>query len=462
MAKRGRKPQGPYITMWKEVVEGVRRHVKKPDSSGTPAVWELYPTGKTKPYFGRVHKGDLLSERRALAKFLRWKAEQDGTPWEGHLGDDAFADAAWLGMLHSPSHDLTDRRVERLAVAYASKYRDFIRDLIRNDPRKAAAELEIEELAWLDRLGPPSTSMSLTDIGELYFSQPDLSDHWKRKMERMWKEFVRFVDVATVRDVTREQIVGYRSEVRKAYEKDKSPTYVVHRFGCIKAFLRHAVSEADEDKDLKYVLKLCVKLLKPPRKRGVDPEPISRKHFRKLLEAVESEPKWKALLLLSLNAALYPSEVAAVKKVHLDLDKRTLNMHRSKTGLPRLAVLWPRTVEAIREYQAAAPHDSEYVFVSQTGAPYTDNHISRNFCRRRDAIGLPKRVKFAHIRDGSYTAAVEADGVEVKHARVLAGHRSGMDDHYVKRVPRLVTAACEAVEQYYFGDPSTSSSGDSG
>ncbi len=450
MAKRGRKPQRAYVTMWKEVVEGVRQVVIERDGKGHPTVWRLFPTGLGKPYFGTVRTGDLVSERKTIGKFLRWKAEQDGTPWEQHVGEEATVDAIWHGMLHTPNQSVADRRVERLVLAYAAKYRDFIRTLILTDPRKAAAELDIEQLAWLTQVQPPEASMPLTEVGSLYFHRRrGLSDHWNRKMQRLWDEFVRCVGVKTVREVMPADIEKYHDQGFDAFNSGKSPTYVAHRFGCVKTILSHALTRGRDQAQLQRVLTLC-KMLVPPSKRAADPTPMSPKHFRALLNAVEREPKWKAIFLLALNAALYPSEVAAAKKADVDLAAGTLVMDRGKTGVPRVAVLWARTVEAIREYGTDKPHHSAYVFVSQIGDRYNANHISRNFSRRRDAIGLPSSVQFADLRDGAFTAAFNADGVEEKHAKVLAGHKTGMADYYVKRNPRMVAAASEAIERYYF------------
>ena len=65
--------------------------------------------------------------------------------------------------------------------------------------------------------------------------------------------------------------------------------------------------------------------------------------------------------------------------------------------------------------------------------------------------GVSDAVKFNHIRDGSYTTACSTRGVEFPTVQVLAGHRQGMSDHYVKRNPFMVEHACQAVEQAYFG-----------
>ncbi|MCK4624766.1 MAG: tyrosine-type recombinase/integrase [Phycisphaerae bacterium] len=451
MAKRGRKPQEPYVTMWKEVVEGVRQVVKERNARGKPTVWHLYPTGLPKPYCGTVRADDVASERKAVGKFLRWKAEQEGTDWEKHVGDDAMVDSVWTGMLFAKDERVRDRRVEKLINLYVARYRNFIHDLILTDCRKAAVELEIDELAWFDQLKPPEPSLTLREVGDLYFNRhKSLSHEWKRKVKRMWKEFLRSVDAKTVRNITADHISHYHDKVYDVFNKGKSPTWAAQRFGAVKTIFSHALTRGKDQEQLQRVLTLC-KMLVPPAKNGVDPQPFTPEHFKKLLAAVESEPMWKAIFLLSLNAALYPSEVAVVRKKELDLDGGTLVMDRGKTGIPRVAVLWPRTVEAIRRYQSERSHHCEYVFVSRTGSPYDANHIGRNFRRRREIAGLPESVEFAHIRDGAFTAAYNGKGVEEKHAKVLAGHRSGMTDHYVKRNPQTVAAACRAIEEVYFG-----------
>ena len=185
-----------------------------------------------------------------------------------------------------------------------------------------------------------------------------------------------------------------------------------------------------------------------PKANGNDPQPISVKAFAKLLDA--SDEKFKAIYLLSLNAALYPSEVAAVEKSHVNLSKRTLVMDRGKSGRPRIAVLWNETVKAIRAYQKSQPHGSEFLFVNDAGGPFSGAIIGNNHRKIRKQAKAP-RVRFDQIRDGAETASV-LGGADVAHAKLLAGHAiSGMTDKYVKRNPKMVADACEAIRAHYFG-----------
>lgn len=64
--------------------------------------------------------------------------------------------------------------------------------------------------------------------------------------------------------------------------------------------------------------------------------------------------------------------------------------------------------------------------------------------------GLPS-LEFNQIRDGAYTAAIEG-GAEPMHAQILAGHRTGIKDSYVKRNPKMVADACASIEKHYFPD----------
>lgn len=270
------------------------------------------------PYFGAVRKGDLASERKAVGRYLRWKAEQEGTPWEKHEGNTPYGDAVMVGMTYigerdrgkkhgqttseSAIQEIVDRRVARLSSKYAEKYREFIRDLILTDPRRAAVELEIDQLAWLNDLKPPPPTLLLSDVTKCHFeSGDDLSEDWLDKMRRFWDKFVHIVGVEAVHELDREKIHRYRIAVSERAAKGKSPTYKAHRFGCVKTILRHAKEEL-EHPELAKVLRLCCKVLKKPKKHGVNPKPIPVEAFRRLLEAVDDDPKWNAMFLLALNA----------------------------------------------------------------------------------------------------------------------------------------------------------------
>ncbi len=410
---------------------------------------------RPKKYFG----ADL---DRAIAAFRAWEAQRKGKPLvniavpvpdpqarvrieeppEPELPDPArLSDPAYIGEWLRPR-------------AYAAMNEDALfewaRTAIFEDRVRFAERVGIPQIAWIDEIEPPEPSLTLQEVGKLYFGRKrQLSDHWRRKQKTYWEEFVKLVGNKTLREIDGQDVDRYHDRVWAEHEKhQRSSTYLSHRFQAVRTILRHALNQGRDQAQTRCVLDLC-RRFEHARKTGANPQPISREDFHRLLEV--STPKWKAVLLLALNCGFYPSEVAAVEKPHIDLSARMLVMDRHKTGIPRIAVLWDRTVEAIIEYQQIEPHESDSLFVSATGLPYNANHIGRNFRRRRVDAKLADSVTFESIRDGAYTAAVDG-GASVDQAKMLAGHRvTGVSDFYLKRNPRMVAEACAAIERAYFG-----------
>lgn len=91
----------------------------------------------------------------------------------------------------------------------------------------------------------------------------------------------------------------------------------------MKAVLNFATVEGEYDVEDALAAYTALRL---PTKESVALTPIGCKDYHAMLEKAD-EPM-RAMLLLVLNAAMYPSEVGAVKWEHLDLDKGVLVTER--------------------------------------------------------------------------------------------------------------------------------------
>lgn len=412
-----------------------------------------YYASHTRPrrYFG--HDFDA-----AVLKFRQWDAQQNGRTLIPVVVPTPKGEKIQLPELPEPelpAHPIPDAeigttKIQTYQMMDEQALFDWARIQLLTNPRKFAQRTGIEAIGWINDLKPPPKSALLTEVGYLYFSKKrKITAHWDRKQRNFWDEFCRIVRAKTVREITAEDIDRYHDHVwKEATETARSPTFISHRLSAIRTIMRHALRKGRDTKQVRRVIDLCERF-EFPKKNGTDPKLIAREDLHRLLDVCSA--KWQAAILLSLNAALYPSELAGVRKSDLDLDKATLIMRRRKTNIVRVASLWQRTVEAIREYQAIKPHDSEFLFVSQNGAPYDANHITRNWRRRREKAGLPKSVTFDLLRDSAYTTAAEL-GHDLVEAKVLGGHRTGISDHYLMRRPDFVRRACELIEQTYFGE----------
>ncbi len=322
---------------------------------------------------------------------------------------------------------------------------DWVREQILTDPAAFAERVGIPEIARLEHLQERAHSPTLKAVLATYVEHADITQHERQRAERYWKEFCKFAKGSTVREVTQQQIVNYGDWALNEHRNGKSRPWVHHRFGKIKTLFNYAATRGLAPDEMARVLAMC-KVLKSPRKKAADPQPISREDFHALLNAANA--KWKAILLCMLNAALYGKEVGDLLTKEVDLKKGTLATDRSKTGVPRVAVLWGRTITALKAAPRKAKHS--HLFQNSVGTPYQPEQIRRGFNRLREAAGVSKDVKVSHIRDGAYTAAIEG-GADATHAMLLAGHAAGMKDAYVRRNPKMVADACAAIEKAYFG-----------
>jgi integrase len=390
---------------------------------------------------------------QALLAFRNWQAGQNGRDTislpemrpliteEGGLQDDSVAEG-WI------SREDASKSVPWPVNVPGDAFYARFRELILDNPQLVAERTGIAEIGYLQKLTPPAESLTLRQVADLYFNKrKKLTAHWKRKQSLYWREFVKIVGAATVRDIAIDDIQRYHDTIWNQYEKnDLSTTWLSQRFECVSTVFRYALKSGKDQQEVRRVIDLTA-VFEKPRKNGADPHPISPEAFRELVAV--SSVKWRAVLLLSLNAALYPAEVADVKVSHVDLGSKTMTMTRNKTGIVRIATLWNRTVGAIHEYRDTEKHQSPYLFVSVNGDKYTANHVGRNFRRRRAEAKLPDSVTFDAIRDGAITAACK---VSADAAKWIAGHRvPGKTDEYLKRHPELAADACAAIERAYFG-----------
>ena len=386
-------------------------------------------------------------EDLAVIRFRQWKANKNGTDLI-HIpiaieSSTMHATNADVNAVFHPRPE-TFFNADGTAVTTRAAFPDAIWSWVRREiltrPQYVAHMTGIEQIGYLSEIQKPATSPSLEEVGNLYLDKPSISDNWRAKCELFWQEFCKTVEVRKLRDLTQEHLIKYADMVQAAAE---TPTYTRQRFGAIKSIINHPPKRGKWAVDAKRALAFCAVLV-PPKKSAVDPTPISRDAFQALLKAADDS--MKAILLLALNACMYGGEVAVVEWSDVDLDKRTLCTERSKTGIVRIATLWPRTVDALRKL----PKVISPIFVtSGTKMQHNYQTVYKTFKAVRKAANLPA-VQFGHIRDGAYTAAVEA-GIVLDVCRLLAGYATGISDHYVKRRPQMVAAACAAIEAAYFG-----------
>jgi integrase len=397
-----------------------------------------YYVGRSDP---RAYLGTDLSV--AVWRFRGYCSRQTGetVPVETHVVPSAAA-LAGQDMPSAARYSLRAGKIVETVEIPESVYWARVReDLLKRAPL-VAEKTGIPEVARLAQLPKPSPSVPLSAIYDLYCSRrkKPCQDE-TRKVKQYWDAFVLKCGARTVSDITADAVKEWADA---AYYG--SPKTIRHRLEYPRRLFAYAVKMGIDKAECERVL--CeIHKIELPESNGTDPRPISKEHFDALLDGANVE--WKAILLTALNCCYYGVDVRTLPVSAADLSKGTVVFDRGKTRTARVAVLWDRTVKAIRAYQAAEPHNAPTLFITQYGSPYSEDGLRSSFRYLRRDLKLPESIEFAHLRDGAYTAAI-AGGANPTTAQILAGHRTGIKDAYIRRNPRMVADACKAIEAFYF------------
>ena len=312
---------------------------------------------------------------------------------------------------------------------------------IRKRPQKVAEASGVEQLGYLTGLRPPEKLPTLDEVSTIFRAASRTSTPEKNKIVAAWTDFCITTGIEGINDISGEVCVEFR---RKVHARGIAGKTQLHLFNRIRRILKVVKNDAIASEAITRALANLQTLTASEVSTSLNPEPIEVSDFKALLGAATGDNR--AMILLALNCCMYLQEVVRVR--WSDIRNGALIGHRAKKGkVVRVAMLWPETIEAL----AAVKRRGDYIFYSETGLPLTISGASKRYRKLRTAAGVSDKVKAEQFRDGALTAASDA-GVPENVCRVYEGHRAdGVKDHYVKRNPKFVRPATDAVYKHYFG-----------
>ena len=445
------RPFKPYQTSTGEVIVGL--HL---DKDGR---WRIVETG------ARFTEPD---ERRAIAKFNRWKALNDksnvsialplplprpateaelnkdkGTVWASMTTvDDGLKPVGYESVIDNATEAIVSK--SGIYSLNEAALWAWVREQLISNPVDVAAKLGIPEIANLSQVKMPKPVKLETLLN-------NFMDHHKNSRSALaaksvFEKFLEQTGFEFLADIRTEALIQYRQSVDATQTLSSTKRYWYSRIkGVIKSNIRYGFGDVGE---IRKSLDLLQVLYTDEPLPQANPQPISPADFHKLLEV--ATPKWKAILLLSLNCCLHLGETVSLRWQEFSPNFKTYATIRHKTQkhkIPRCAVLWPETIAALQ--QVKRPQGVEWVFINSHGSKFNRATTGNLFAELREKAGVSPSVKFDGIRDGAFTAACRCpDGLNL--ARLLAGHSNGMADSYVLRNPEAVQPACDAVYHHYF------------
>lgn len=400
----------------------------------TDGRWEVKATGQT------FREAD---ENLAIMRFRKLSEASQSVQLPGKLSRTANP---WSGIARAASRL---GNVDTVDVDSPELWAWVKAQLIAR-PFYVAERTGIPQLASFADLPIPGPSPSLSDLVERYCNNSGVEEVTQSKARKVIADFRKMTGIETLRDITTEKLISYREAVK---QKTTNPHTLSNKFGKLKTVIGFGLKDGLDSAAISGALAKMKVLYVQGSTSETDPNPIDPAIFRKLLAGADAE--MRAVLLLSLNACLYLSEALAIEWSEINFSTGSFQTNRNKTGIPRAAVLWPITLEAIQ----AIPHKakSPFVFTSSHGKSFNVNGYRDKFARFRKAVSVGEDILFNNIRDGAYTAACE-QGVDFQLCQMLSGHKlPGQSDAYVKRTPQKVRPACEAVYAAYSPFPESAS-----
>jgi integrase len=136
-------------------------------------------------------------------------------------------------------------------------------------------------------------------------------------------------------------------------------------------------------------------------------------------ELVRPGAAMRAMVLLGINCGFGNADCGRLPQSAVNLADAVIDFPRPKTGIPRRCILWPETVQAIREALAVRPkpkntEDAGLVFVTKYGLAWAkdtaDQTLAKEFAKLLRAFGINGRkgLGFYTLRHTFRTIADES------------------------------------------------------
>jgi integrase len=181
----------------------------------------------------------------------------------------------------------------------------------------------------------------------------------------------------------------------------------------------------------------------PRRDRMVSPDELGR-----LLDVCTSE-QMRAMILLAANCGIGPTDLASLRAVHIQ--GGVIRNRRGKTGIQRVAPLWPETLAAIEDWLTARVSNIPELFVTKYGRAWDGPDVVHEFTDLRRAAGFDMDEHWGLGAFRHTFSTVADDHGDGNAKRMILGQQfPGIDAVYVagKRLERL-REVVELVRQHF-------------
>jgi len=137
----------------------------------------------------------------------------------------------------------------------------------------------------------------------------------------------------------------------------------------------------------------------------------------------EKNPKHRLLLMLVYSSGLRVSEVVALKKEHIDLERNAVYVKQGKGRKDRYTLLSEKAAAFIKDYYEFF-HIEKWLFPGQNETRHLTIRSAQNiFDKAVRRAGITKRITIHGLRHTFATHLLES-GTDIRYIQALLGHES--------------------------------------
>jgi site-specific recombinase XerD len=160
-----------------------------------------------------------------------------------------------------------------------------------------------------------------------------------------------------------------------------------------------------------------------PRQDKRLPAVLAKSEMKLLLDC-EKNPKHRLLLMLTYSSGLRVSEVIALRREHIDLNRKTVLIRLGKGRKDRYTLLSDRAAAFIKEYCALFSIDN-WLFPGQGASRHLSIRSAQNiFDKALVKAGIQKPGLSIHSLRHTFATHLMENGTDIKYIQELLGHAS--------------------------------------
>lgn len=155
----------------------------------------------------------------------------------------------------------------------------------------------------------------------------------------------------------------------------------------------------------------------------------------------------KIIFLGAIDLGLRETDLRLLKHSMVDLTRGLVEVKVLKTGKTATIALSDRLRAAIEEAMSQTIVNSEYVFTTESGRPYSDSTLRDYYAKAKHLAGITRRCRLNDLRH-TFASNLASDGVSLLIIRDGLGHTTTrMSERYAKPSPKALELMRESLNR---------------